>query len=443
MERTIRQLAILLCVVAFAPSAGDAFNDAARQSSRLYASASSEASNYSVLYSFTGKSDGANPAAHLVVGTNDSLFGTTEFGGPYNSSCSAGCGTVFRLSRSGSGYVWRLLYAFQGVSDGAEPLSGLAAGAGGVLYGATPLGGGPYCNDHVGCGTIFELSPSSSGYSESVAYAFQNYSYYSDGVYPAAGLVADKNGALYGTTRFGGKGAGTVFKFQPSGQGGTEKAIYSFGGVPDGNTPLAGLLVDADGTLYGSTSAGGAHYNSGTVFELVPSGSSYKETVIHSFWKNTDDGYFPTAAPVLAKGALYGTTREGGGEAKPVGTNLGKGVVYELSPAGRGYKEMVLHAFRGGADGAFPEGSLIGGPRGGLYGTTSAGGGSGCGGIGCGTIFSLSGRGFTTEKVVYVFNSPGNGMEPTGTLVSAGGALFGTTAFGGTSGHGVVFRFVP
>jgi uncharacterized repeat protein (TIGR03803 family) len=209
----------------------------------------------SLLWLFGSGQDGAHPAAAVIAGRHDTLYGTTEYGGMY------GLGTVFMLTPSGSGYAESVLWSFGSGQDGAYPVASLIAGKNGALYGTTMNGG------RDGLGTVFMLTPSASSYMERILYSFQGRN---DGAYPYAGLIAGKHGALYGTTEAGGRyGGGTVFKLKPSGSSYTERVLWSFGGGQDGANPVAGLIADATGSLYGTTKNGGRD-GLGTAFKLTP-----------------------------------------------------------------------------------------------------------------------------------------------------------------------------
>jgi uncharacterized repeat protein (TIGR03803 family) len=249
-----------------------------------------------VLYSFKGGADGANPYAGLLARSGGVFYGTTAAGGT-----SAGYGTVFELTPSGK----ETLYTFQGGSDGAQPKAGLIA-AGNVLYGETANGGGASaCSG--GCGTVYALTPSGSGYTERVIYAFAGGS---DGAYPVGGLLLDQSGALYGTTEAGGQasqctgpsesGCGTVFKLTPSGSGYTEGVLYAFAGGDDGADPQSALIADSSGDLYGTTESGGGSSactvpgssGCGTIFKLAPSASGYSESIVYRFQGGAKDGAY-------------------------------------------------------------------------------------------------------------------------------------------------------
>ena len=247
-----------------------------------------------------------------------------------------------------------------------------------------------------------------------------------DGKYPAGGVIMDAQGNLYGTTdQGGGVHEGTVFKLDPSGN---ETVLYEFKGGSDGGAPWAHLLMDAAGNLYGTTIVAGA-YKAGTVFKLDPSGN---ETVLHSF--NGSDGCEPFAGLIMdAQGNLYGTTIFCGA--------YGWGTVFKLDPSGN---VKVLHSFNG-SDGAVPYASLLMDAAGNLYGTTYAGGSSSntCAyGIGCGTVFKLDSSG--NETVLYRFTGGSDGAEPfAGLHMDAAGNLYGATVYGGAYGYGTVFKLDP
>jgi uncharacterized repeat protein (TIGR03803 family) len=430
----------------------------------------------SVLYSFTGPSDGdgVSPGSSLIA-TQGAFYGTSFYGGTTKStSCYSygpGCGTVFRLTpRAGrTGWTESVLYSFTDTNgDGDLPQAGLIADAHGNLYGTTYAGGNTNCGYSLGCGTVFKVSPpraGQTGWTESVLYSFTASSL-TDGAHPQAGLIADAYGNLYGTTYVGGNincGCGTVFKLAPPAAGQTtwaESVLYAFGsnGNGDGVWPEAGLIADTHGVLYGTTFGGGKAY--GSVFKLTPPArgqTGWTESVLYSFTTNgNSDGRYPHASLIVDRyGNLYGTTYVGGGSSNcPALSSLGCGTVFKLSPPTAGqtvWTESVLHSFTNtDGDGAGPVGGLIGDGSGALYGTTDDGGGStNCGNLGCGTVFKLNppARGQTAwiESVLHSFTGvPNDGGNPVAGLIrdSSSGALFGTTQDGGTVQAGTVFKLV-
>ncbi|HEY8007730.1 MAG TPA: choice-of-anchor tandem repeat GloVer-containing protein [Methylocella sp.] len=365
--------------------------------------------------------------------------------------------------------VETVLYSFKGVpGDGALPFATLIADKEGALYGTTSRGGissginvGRDCAPD-GCGTVFKLTPPAKGqtaWTETVLYSFKGYP--TDGEYPTASLIADKEGALYGTTVGGGIGRpyGTVFKLTPPAKGQTawtETVLYSFkGGPTDGANLSAGLIVGNDGALYSTTYNGGSQSpgcpdrfgaGCGTVFKLTPPAkgqTAWTETVLYSFKGGPTDGANPFSGVIADKtGALYGTAGGGSGSF---------GIVFKLTSPAKGqtaWTETVLYNFKGGAsDGANPNG-LIADKEGALYGTTYYGGSS-VNIIGNGTVFKLApraeGQTAWTESVLYSFKGgPSDGGNPSAGLIADNdGALYGPTVVGGTSGFGTVFKLTP
>jgi uncharacterized repeat protein (TIGR03803 family) len=351
-----------------------------------------------VLYSFGATSDdGQNPGiqAALIADKWGNLYGTTAHGG------ADGFGTVFELNPpSGKSKAWseRVLYSFAGSpDDGAGPQAALLADQRGNFYGTTAGGGTNSCQFSTpGCGTVFELSPpygTSTQWSEQVLYSFGATS--DDGAGSSATLIADQRGDLYGTTEGGGAdGFGTVFELNPpsgKSKSWSEQVLHSFGATSDdGASPIAGLLADKEGNLYGTTIAGFKF--PGTVFEVSPPyGKSgvWSERVLWQFNPASGDGAEPQAGLIADQlGNLYGTTTSGG--------TVGFGTVFELSPPyGKStqWSEQLLWSFAGSPDdGADPFAALLADQRGNFYGTTVAGGGGSCPGnpSGCGTVFELS-----------------------------------------------------
>jgi len=326
----------------------------------------------SVLYNFTGSADGGQPYASLALDAAGNLYGTTNFGGSAN--CNLGCGTVFKLTPGSSGWTETVLYTFTGGSDGREPYARLLFDAAGNLYGSTLLGGnvGSVCS--TGCGTAFKLTPGSSGWTESVLYAFEGGA---DGASPYDGLAFDATGNLYGTAYAGGtSGNGAIFKLTPGSSGWTQSVLHAFTGGYDGQYSYGDLILDAAGNLYGTAFQGGGK-GYGVVFELLPnSKGGWKQRVLHSFL-NTPAGN-PVAGLVMdTAGNLYGTTMLGATQSSCGG---GCGTLFKLAPASSGgWTYKVVHVFGQGTDGYHPTGDLILDSGGNLYGTTQAGGAQGSG----------------------------------------------------------------
>jgi len=276
-----------------------------------------------VLHSFD-YTDGANPTGELVWDPSGNLYGTTVNGGNLNRCSGLGCGVIFKESPSGT---LKLLHAFggPGKDDGADPTHAVFRDAAGNLYGTTENGGLPSCSSNEGypvetfeggCGTIFKLD-STTG--ETSIYQFN---VAPDGSNPRTTLIQDAAGNFYGTTFYGGLyGAGTVFKLDTTGQ---ETVLYNFRGSTDGANPWGGLVQDAGGNLYGTANHAGGPCYCGTVFRLDPLGNY---TVLHTFAGT--DGQYPEAPLLFYHGALYGTTSGGGtlSEGSP-----GTGTIFEITP---------------------------------------------------------------------------------------------------------------
>jgi uncharacterized repeat protein (TIGR03803 family) len=361
--------------------------------------------SFKMLYRFSGP-DGEQPQAGLI-NVNGTLYGTTNYGGKYDS------GTVFSITTAGSEKV---LHSFKGGADGSSPQSGLLD-VNGTLYGTTAYGGGlggSGCLGY-GCGTVFRVSLTGA---EKVLHSFAGGS---DGAGPMAALI-DVKGTLYGTTAGGGSStSGTVYSITTTG---SEKVLHSFGKGDDGSEPMAGLL-DVNGTLYGTTFDCGRSSCYGTVYSISTSGS---EKVLHSFG-GSDDGGNPLGNLLDVKGTLYGTTSAGG-------AGHSRGTVYSISTTG---VEKVLYDFRtahGGSDGETPYAGLID-VKGTLYGTTDQGGGAPLYGV----VYSLSTAG--AETVLHSFGNGSDGAHPWAGLVNVKGTLYGTTLEGGTGcsggGCGTIF----
>jgi uncharacterized repeat protein (TIGR03803 family) len=369
-----------------------------------------------ILYSFTGPpDDGAAPQAALVQASDGSFYGTTVVGGTStNCNGTGGCGTVFRISPSGTHTT---LYSFVGSpNDGWWPNSGLVQANDGNFYGTT-LRGGTY-----GYGTVFRISPSGT-------YTNLHSFFPLDDGSPYGKLVQAGDGNLYGTTAGANTpGAGCFYRISPSGD---YTNLYSFGIGPvptNGCSPL-GVVLRSDGNFYGSTELGGTNGH-GTIFRISPAGII---TNLHLFGVSAKDGSNPWAGLVQGSdGNFYGTTVGGG-------TNE-FGTVFRISPSG---SYTSLYSFVGfPKDGANPSAGLAQGSDGNFYGTTTYGGTSGSG-----TVFRISPGGAYTS--LYSFeSSPYDGVQPLAGLVQGSdGNLYGTTPAGGTStncsgGCGTVYKLM-
>ena len=264
-----------------------------------------------VIYAFSGQTDGSAPSGDLIFDHAGNIYGTTQSGGLYTGPCSGpGCGTVYQLTHAGGVWTENIIHNFTG-SDGFVPNSGVIFDTAGNLYGTAVQGGSS------GYGTVFELSPSGGGWTEKVLYNFQSAG---DGSYPRAGLVIDQSGNLYGATSNGGAGGGgTVYELSPSGDEWSLTTLYSF----SGSGPWASLTMDASGNIYGTTYGDGAH-GLGSIFKLIPAPAPpWTYTSLHDF-TGGNDGEQPISNVIMdASGNLYGTASNGGAQ--------GVGVVWQIT----------------------------------------------------------------------------------------------------------------
>jgi uncharacterized repeat protein (TIGR03803 family) len=404
------------------------------------------------IYQFTGGGDGAEPWAPFLIGPNGVLYGTTFEGGTFNTACAGtACGTVFSLAPAvspGGPWAETVLYSFTGGSDGFGPMGGgLAADAAGVLYGVASEGGG-LSNG----GTVFSLSPPTSQggpWVETTLHAFTGSGAPSgDGETPTGTLLIDADGVVYGTTFFGGAyGYGTAFSLAPPASPGEpwrEAILHSFGGGSDGADPYAGFVAAGHGLLYGTT-VGGGTFNVGTVYSLqapTAQGDSWTETVLYNFGQSATDGAEPEYGTlVIGKGGvLYGTTYYGGAYTE--------GTVFSLSPPaepGGAWTETVIYSFDF-KSGDWPMGGLALGKDGILYGATSQGGSNARDSTG--TVFQLKppatqGGAWTYTKFYTFTDRNPNGQAPRAGVTLGTDALYGTTSGQGRDTEatpGTVFR---
>lgn len=273
-----------------------------------------------VLYRFPGASNGGVPFSSPVFDPSGNIYGTTAYDG------ASGNGTVFKLTNSGGTWTESVVYSFAGGNDGADPSDGLTPDTAGNYYGTTALGGGSAaCTG--GCGTVFELSPNGSGWSERVIYRFQGAN---DGMLPNAGVAIDAAGNLYGNTWQGGSGGGgTVYKLTPSGGGNyTFSVIYS---VPVAGYAVGRVALDAAGNVYEALQNGGAFNNAGQVLKLTLSNGNYIFTDLHDFTAGADGGNAVGGVLLDSSGNIYGTTLFGGTHTCDDGAYT-CGVVYQVAP---------------------------------------------------------------------------------------------------------------
>jgi len=350
----------------------------------------------------------------------------------------------------------KVLYSFQGGTDGAVPAGGVVFDKSGNLYGATEDGGANGCNSPGPCGTVFELSPPAAPggtWTETVLYVFKGQAY-GDGATPEGSVIIDNAGNLYGTTGYGGTGpctllggpvgCGTVYELSPPAKVGdswTEKVLYSFQGGNDGYVATGSLVFDKSGNLYGATLFGGGQGttcdplyggNCGTIFKLSTpqtKGAQWGEKVLHSFAGGTD-GAVPNGGLVLDRNeALFGTTVYGGNETGRCNggiEGIGCGTAFVVVPprrSGEVWLEKPIYVFLNGTDGADPSTGLIFGPRDALFGAAQGGAKGG------GVLFSLTftPTGYWNEAAIYQASTVTYGYSPAASLFDPEGHLYGTT----------------
>lgn len=381
--------------------------------------------------------DGIDPGLSFIMDTAGNLYSATGLGGA-NAE-----GTVYELSPSSSGWTENILFQFErSTTSAAWPTGPLIFDALGNLYGVSQFGG---TNN---LGTVYELSPGSSGWTQTVLYSFAGGS---DGQEPTGSLIFDASGNLYGTTFEGGggtgsncfNGCGTVFELSPSSSGWTEKILYAFAGAADGQNPGGNLLIDSTGRVYGSAPFGGTINNEcfegcGTIFRLTATtAGTWRFARLFDF-QGTMGGSAPLAIAFDSAGNIYGTANSGGS----VCGGIGCGVVFKLSPTASGgpWKEKVLHAFTGKQDGEEPNGFTFD-SKGNAYGICSLGAKSDQG-----TVWELSPTtsGPWTFTQVLAFGNANVGAQPNASvLVDSKGNIFGTTQGGGLYDHGTAFELSP
>lgn len=379
-------------------------------------------------------------------------FYSTLTGGGTGQCYPYGCGVVYEVpAGTTSGNI---IWDFSGTTDGGGPLTRLTPDGKGNLYGVGAFGGNMNACGGQGCGVVFELSPTSSGtWTETVLYAFNDIP---DGSYPTGGVAFDSKGNLYGATRFNGPNScacGIVYKLSPTSNGPwTETVLHAFSGAFDGNSPYGMVTVDAHGNVFGSTLTGGTvntvcTHGCGVIYRLAPTtAGTYNFSRLFAF--NGADGGSPNGDLVIDKsGNIYGATNSGG-KTSSLCPFTYCGTVFELvKQTNGGWKQIVLHDFTGGSDGATPRDGVTLDSSGNVFGSAGYGGEQVCTGLGyppgCGTAFEISpsSTGWTFNAI-YEFTG-GDGEIPNGNLViSKSGNLFGTTEVG-FSGYGNIFELSP
>jgi uncharacterized repeat protein (TIGR03803 family) len=374
-----------------------------------------QAQTYSVLYTFTGGTDGGSPYSGVIFDDSGNLYGTTAGAGDV-SACGAfhGCGVVYKLDPAGNETV---LHTFEGNLDGRQPQWGnLFRDKAGDLLDTTLYGG---MNGNIGLGTIYALTATGE---EVIVHRFQGGP--NDGEEPQTGLFEDKDGTFYGTTAAGGSGpygdCGTVFKLSRSGK---VTILHSFVGA-DGCQPEGGLVADAAGNMYGVTTSGGSA-GLGTVYKITQTG---QVTTLHNFL-GQPDGAMPLGILTIDKaGNLYGTT-PGGGNPACTTAHQGCGIVFEIDTKAQ---EHILHSFLLAEGGNPYAGLLLDG--GNLYGSTS-----GFAKYNWGSLFKIDNQGNFTK--LYDFTGQADGGFPFAAMTRGpDGNLYGTTNQGGQYSSGVVFK---
>jgi uncharacterized repeat protein (TIGR03803 family) len=385
--------------------------------STVLASANAFGQHLRILDTFTGP-NGNQPYGQLVEDAQGNFYGVTLFGG----GGDANAGVVYKLTRSGGGWVETVLHSFTGGNDGGEPVAPLAVDKAGNVYGAASFGG-------VGTngGAIFELSPSATGWTETILYNFIPGS----GSAVPGGVVFDAEGNLWGTVGIATGGFGGVFELSPAGGESWNYAlVHSFAGSEhDGSFPYGALAIDKHGVIYGVTEQGGSA-DKGTVYALTPSSTGRNESVIYSF-QGGSDGQAPFGGVTpLPSGQLVGTTLLGG--------ISGIGTIFELTPGNGQWSESILYSFGSfTGDAVNPAGPLALDRSGNLFGATQNGGT-----YDRGAVFELSqNAGGWAEKVVYSFNGPTNLNGFTAVLPDRSDNLYGVGP--GGAKDGIVFEIVP
>ena len=400
--------------------------------------APAEGATETLLYSFTGLADGQGPSGGLIADASGAFYGVAQGGG------TGQLGAVFKLTPPAAGqHKWTetVLHSFQGLDqgDGDEPTTGLLADKAGALYGTTYFGG--TANN----GTVYKLTPpvgGSGAWTESVLFSFcPALGNCPDGQFPV-GLTAGRNGEFYAVLEFGGPlHGGAVVRLTPpaSGTGNWTETVLA--GFPLIGQPRASLVLGANGALYGTTSMGGT-FGHGSVFRLSPppkGKTNWTLTTLWSFGGTHSDGRLPFSPVTLGPdGSIYGTTATGGGSVDNAG------VVFRLVPPGLGqtvWREHILHRFTD-AEGTYSLAGVAFDGKGILYGTLAAGGFADNGAVF--RLVHVAGGGTWLNDVLHTFRFKSDAAAPSDpVLLLPSGALVSTAAAGGRFGQGAVYQIVP
>ena len=388
--------------------------------------ASGAATRYRVLYNFKGGADAGGPWAGVTFDRKGNLYGTTPGGG--GGQCNGGCGTVYELQPVGKGkWTESVVHTFNTFAD---LFGGLVPDDQGDLYGTMETSSGSYLFEIVADGNWNEYA---SPYGGSLATLLMD---------NAGNLYGPGGGGVYEVSPYsGGWKQNVLYTFHP--EGGKDGT--------DGEDAVGTLISDAKGSLFGATELGGNYSlcsgsaGCGTVFELTPEvNGKWKEHILHRFAQSRTDGQLPYSGLVMdSDGSLYGTTLEGGSH-RDQNCFVGCGTVFKLTRSSDGrWSETILFDFHDEKNGAYPSSTLLFDRAGNLYGT--AGGGTGSCYGGCGVVFKLTPEpsGKWKYSVVHHFAGGDGGMPQAGLTRDEKGNLYGTTLWGGTYLYGVVFEITP